>query len=117
MNPDNQFATGRRTVDTGKVPIVFMTRSNVDALLRREEEKALISSTRLHLKPLYAVGVAIKLYLVGYITPQVQKFDGSNGNTREHVVFFSSANNVVLCMREFSKPLTDQTYTWNINLK
>lgn len=46
----------------------------------------------------------------------------TQGNTRDHDVLFlesigSYAKDVDLCMREFSKSLTDQAYTWYVNLK
>lgn len=50
--------------------------------------------------------------LEGYTDPLFQKLDGQKGNTWEHLVFiFDSmrafAHDAELCMREFSKSLTD----------
>lgn len=54
-------------------PTVFMTRSKVDAMLRREKEKRSISTFCMYLKPPYATEVATKPYLVAYVTQQFQK--------------------------------------------
>lgn len=91
-------------------------------MLRREKEKAYVSSTCLDLKPPYAVEVAIDPYSVRYVTPLFQKFDSRRENTREHVVRFlnsigSHAHYVDLCMRELSKFLMDRAYIWYVNLK
>lgn len=53
-----------------------------------------------------AAEVARKPYLVGYVTPQLEKFDDRRRNTREHVVRLSSmggyAHDADLSLREFS---------------
>lgn len=53
-------------------------------MLRKEKVEAFVSSIRLDLKPQYTVEVAAKFCTVGYITPQFQKFDERQANSREH---------------------------------
>lgn len=82
-----------------------MTRSKVEATLRRKKEKASVSYILLVLKPPYAAEIVMKLYLVGTLLRSFKNFDGRRGNTREHVVCFldptgSYANNVDLCKRD-----------------
>lgn len=67
-------------------PTIFMTRSDVEAMLRREKEMASVSSICLDLEPPYSV--VTNPYPVGFVTSQCQKFDRRRGNTREHVVHF-----------------------------
>ncbi|XP_028099923.1 uncharacterized protein LOC114299399 [Camellia sinensis] len=60
-------------------------------------------------------------YPEGYIVPKFTKFDGKQGNAREHVVRFIETlgihgSNHVLRLREFSKSLTDRAYSWYTNL-
>ncbi|XP_028072144.1 uncharacterized protein LOC114274423 [Camellia sinensis] len=60
-------------------------------------------------------------YPEGYIVPKFIKFDGKQGNAREHVVRFIETlgihgSNHVLRLREFSKSLTDRAYSWYVNL-
>ncbi|CAL5387349.1 unnamed protein product [Camellia sinensis] len=60
-------------------------------------------------------------YLKGYIVLKFIKFDGKQGNAREHVVWFIETlgihgSNHVLRLREFSKSLTDRAYSWYVNL-
>ena len=53
--------------------------------------------------------------------PKFIKFDGKQGNARENVVRFIETLGIhgsthVLRLREFSKSLTDQAYSWYVNL-
>lgn len=92
------------------------------ALVRQEKEKVFSVTTCLSLRPPYPISIATKPYPVGYAVPNFQKFDGRRGNTIEHIARFIDAlgpfaHNSELCLREFSKSLTDQAYTWYLNLK
>lgn len=69
-NADNIFAASRQPATSTEEPTVFMTRSEVEVILRREKKKGPISLIFLVLKRPYAVKVAAKPYSVGYVTPQ-----------------------------------------------
>ncbi|XP_028104160.1 uncharacterized protein LOC114303224 [Camellia sinensis] len=61
------------------------------------------------------------LYPTGYVVPKFIKFDGKQGNAREHVVRFIETLGVhgsdhSLRLREFSKSLTERAYSWYVNL-
>lgn len=73
-------------------------------MLLKEKETTSISSICLILKPPHTAK--------GYVTPQFQIFNGRRGNTSEHVVrnlgsIEAHAYYLELCMREFSKSLTN----------
>lgn len=87
-NADNPFAASRLPIKPIEEPIVFITRYEVEAMLKGEKEKASILSICLDLKPTYTVEVAVKLYPFEYITPQFQKCDGRRGNMRS--ILFAS---------------------------
>ncbi|XP_028079593.1 uncharacterized protein LOC114281339 [Camellia sinensis] len=60
-------------------------------------------------------------YLAGYTIPKFVKFDGKQGNAREHVVRFIETLGVhgsdhSLHLREFSKSLTERACSWYMNL-
>lgn len=81
-----------------------------------------MSPVCLDLKHPYAAKLQWKPHPVGYVTPQFSKFNYGRGCTREYVVSFldsirAHAQNVDVCIREFSKPSTDWPYTWYVNLK
>ena len=62
-----------------------------------------------------------KPYPNNYRTPIFVPYDGRKGNTIEHVSKFLDAmgqyaGNEELCLREFSKSLTDRPYTWYTRL-
>lgn len=56
INTKNLSADSRQPVNGTVEPIVFMIRSDVQTMLRREKEKASVSSIYLDLKPPYASG-------------------------------------------------------------
>lgn len=118
MNDDNMSAAGGWPVNAIEEPVVFMTRSNLKPCwwnkTKRHRRPWFIQISNLHILP--------KLQVVGYVTPQFQIFDGRRGNTPEHIIrFFDSTGahtkDQNLCLRKFSKSLTDHTYTWYVNLK
>ncbi|XP_028115141.1 uncharacterized protein LOC114313030 [Camellia sinensis] len=60
-------------------------------------------------------------YPEGYTVPKFIKFNGKQGNAREHVVRFVETlgihgTNLILRLREFSMSLTDRAYSWYVNL-
>lgn len=90
-----------------------MTRTKVEALLRREKEKASLTVT-CNLRPPYLAEIGAKPYFSGYSVSKVWK---PRGNTREHVARFHDfmgpfAYDVDLCLWGYSKSLTGQSYIW-----
>lgn len=73
VNGDKFFANGRRPASMTKEPIDFMANSKVKVMLRREKEKASLSSICLDQKPPFAGEVATNPYQVGYLSPQFHK--------------------------------------------
>lgn len=76
----------------------------------------------LSLRPPCSASIAAKPYPVGHTVPNFQKFDRCQGNTREHIapsidLVSPFAHDAKLCLLEFSKSLTDDVYTWYLNLK
>lgn len=76
----------------------------------------------LDFKPPCPTELAVKPYPMGYIVSKLQLFDGRRGNTWDHIVRFLDlmdpfAHDIELCLREFSKSLTDRAYTMYVNLK
>lgn len=72
-----------------------MIRSDVEAMLRKENEKTSVLD-------LYAAEVASKPYHTGYAMPQFQKFDGRQGNTKEHVFASLTLWNLTKMMRIYA---------------
>lgn len=85
-----------------------MTRSKVNVMLNPN--------------PPRPVKVTTNPYLIRYVAQRFLKFEVKRGNTQEHVVHlfdsigahFCTRN---LCLREFSKSITERAYTWYMNLK
>lgn len=67
--------------------MVFMTRPEVESMLRREKQKASASFIGLDMKPSYATEIVVKLYSMIYLS--TVSFNGIRGNTRE-LLFASS---------------------------
>ena len=72
-------------------------------------------------RPPYAIELLDKPYPKNYKTPIFVCYDGRKGNTIEHVSKFLDAmgqyaGNEELCLREFSKSLTDWASTWYTRL-
>uniref|UniRef100_A0A2N9EV74 Integrase catalytic domain-containing protein n=1 Tax=Fagus sylvatica TaxID=28930 RepID=A0A2N9EV74_FAGSY len=70
----------------------------------------------------YPAGLLNQPYPDKYEVPTFTQYDGRKGNATEHVNKFLNAmgphaGNGNLCLREFSKSLTDRAYTWYITLK
>lgn len=68
-----------------KESTVFLTHAEVEAMFKKEKEKASVTSAYL---PPYSAEVAAKPYPTGYRVPKFYKFDGRKGKTREHVIRF-----------------------------
>ena len=73
-------------------------------------------------RPPYPAKLLSKPYLEKYETLTFSLYDGKKGNAIEHVKKFLDsmgpfARNGDLCMREFSKSLTDRAYTWYSTLQ
>lgn len=56
-------------------------------------------------------------FKLGYKMGVYKKYDGQKGNTKEHVVCFLNligpfTHDIDLCLKEFSKFLTNKAYTW-----
>ena len=71
--------------------------------------------------PPYPIELLNKPYPKNYKTPIFVRYDGRKGNVIEHVNKFldtmgQHAGNEELCLREFSKSLTDRSYTWYTRL-
>lgn len=95
---------------------MFMTRTEVKAMLRRAKEKASMTTACLDLKPSYTTEIAATTYPSGYPIPKFQRSYSRQSNTREYVVCFidsmgSFAHDADLCFREFSKSSTNRAYT------
>ena len=73
-------------------------------------------------KPPYPIKLLSKPYPEKYETPTFALYDGRKGNAMEHVSKFMDsmgpfAGDRELCIREFSKSLTDRAYTWYSTLQ
>ena len=71
--------------------------------------------------PPYPIELLNKPYPKNYKTPIFVSYDGRKGNTIKHVGKFLDtmgqyAGNEELCLREFSKSLTDRASTWYTKL-
>lgn len=60
INVDNLSAVGRRPINTSEELMVFMTKFEIESVLKKEKEKASVSSICLDLKHQYALDVAKK---------------------------------------------------------
>ena len=72
-------------------------------------------------RPPYLFEIASLHYPFGYVPRKFIRYNGKQGNAREHVVRFVETLDVYgadkrLRLCEFSKSLTDHAYTWYTNL-
>ena len=72
-------------------------------------------------KPPYPEEIAGKPYPANYTPPIISKYDGITGNAREHIKQYVDAltthsHNNELRLREFSKSLKGQAFTWYTSL-
>lgn len=65
-NADNLSTTGRQQVNIAEESVVFMTKSEVEAMLTKEKEKEWKCVICQDLKLSYPIEVATKQYPVGY---------------------------------------------------
>lgn len=82
-NTDNPSAV-RRPASLAEEPATLLTRSEVEALGRQERT----SAASLAWKPQYRVEVVVEPYPSDYKVSKFQKYDGREGNSREHCVRF-----------------------------
>lgn len=98
-----------------------MTKSTVEAMLKGEKEKTPVSVIFLDLKHPYPDEVTSKPYPNGYVTPRFKKFLRRRATwwtCRSLPWFYGSACQWSrLCLRKFSRSLTDRTYTLFVTLK
>lgn len=116
------LSVARRLVAQSEEPTLCFTKNEIEAMFKKEQKRATTASTNLNLKPPYSYKVAAKQYPLEYKVPKFQNFDRHKGNTIEHMArFFDSmrphSRDLELCLREFSKSLTDRAYTKYLSLK
>ena len=94
----------------------FVTLSNFTALLERERLSQPKEPRHFVHRPPYPTELLSKPYSEKYETPTFFFYDGRKGNAIEHVNKFLDSmrpfvGNGDLCLREFSKSLTNRAYT------
>lgn len=99
--------------------VVFMMRSEIETMLRKEKEK--VSSVCLDLKSSYSVDVVAKSYLVGMSLHNFRSLMIGKEIRRSTLFasFFhrSSCQQYISMPKRFSKSLMDRAYIWYVNLK
>ena len=100
----------------------FVTLSNLTSLLKREKGRQRKEPMQYICKPPYLAELLSKPYPEKYETPTFTLYNGKKGNAMEHVSKFMDsmgpfAGDRELCIREFSKSLTDYAYTWYSTLQ
>lgn len=68
--------------------MIFVTRAEVEALLRHEKERVSLTATCLNVKPPYLPVTVAKPHTSRYRVPNFHMFDCHKGNTRERVPRF-----------------------------
>lgn len=107
---------------SSSLPQQFITLVDVQAMFDLERSKRTLPSLPdPNIKHLHPADVLNCPHPEGYTVPKFTKFHGKQGNARENVVRFIETLGIhglnhVLWLREFSKSLTDQTYSWYVNL-
>lgn len=120
-NTDNSLAAKRPTAQPEE-PSQYLTKAEVEAMFKKERDRAATAPKALDLKPPYLEKVVEKDFPAKYKVPKFQKFHGRKGYTKEHVSRFLDslgkyAKDLELYLKEFFKSLTDRAYTWYLNLK
>ena len=100
----------------------FVTLFDLTSLLEREKGKQRKEPMRYVRKPPYPAELLSKPYPEKYETPTFALYDGRKGNAMEHISKFMDsmgpfAGDGELCLREFSKSLTNRAYTWYSTLQ
>lgn len=98
-NADNLFAIGTWLASTTEESVAFMTRFQVEVVLKKRKEKASGSMIELDLKPPYPSIIEMKPYQLGYVAPRFKKFYGIRGNTCEHIIRFLDSVELILLIR------------------
>ena len=100
----------------------FVTLFDLTSLLEREKGRQRKEPMRYIRKPPYPAVLLSKPYPEKYETPTFALYDWRKGNAMEHISKFMDsigpfAADGELCLREFSKSLTDRAYTWYSTLQ
>ena len=103
-------------------PPQFVALSNLTALLERERICQPRETRHFVCRPSYPTELLSEPYPEKYDTPTFTLYDRRKGNALEHVNKFLNsigpfAGNRDLCLREFSKSLTNHAYTWYSTLQ
>ena len=123
MQQERDSAIGNPQSDEQNTPAhQFFTISDLASLLEKEKGKQQKGPIRYICKPPYPVELLGKPYLEKYETPTFALYDGRKGNAMEHVSKFmdfmgSFVRDRDICLREFSKSLTNRAYTWYSTLQ
>lgn len=117
---NNKDPTTTNHSSNAQESVTFLTRFEVEAIVRKETGSSSPVSTEL--MPLYATEVTTIAYPTGYKTPKFQKFVGCKGDSKEHVWCLldsmgAFSYNSTLCLRDSYKSLTSRAYTWYANLR
>lgn len=110
-NGDNSLAAKRSTSQPEEGSHYF-TKIEIEAILKKERDRATTHPKAMDLKPPYIEKVLEKDFPADYKIPKFQNFNCRKGNTKEHASRFLDslekyAKDLELCLREFSKSLTD----------
>lgn len=124
LDPKNAITllATRRSIVLPENTALYFTKTELEAMIKKESDRAMTVSTTLDLKPLHSYKIISKQYILEYKLPKFKKFDERKGNTREHAARFLDSmaphvSDAELCIREFSKSLTDRAYVGYLSLK
>ncbi|CAL2265591.1 unnamed protein product [Prunus armeniaca] len=117
-HPQGESAAARKGSEQ-KEPS-FVTHEDVIAMLEKKQSRSQ-EDWKYVPQPPYSSSLLQQPYPNGYKAPSFVLFDGRNGSPKEHVNRFIDAlgphaSDHNLCLREFSKSLTDRAYTWYTTL-
>ena len=98
---------------------LFVTKDDLDVYLKEIQQKS--SARVLDLKLPYNQRIAAKPYPKDYVSPKFMLFNGKKESAKEHLLKFIETLEVYgldddLKLKEFSKSLTENAYTWYVNL-
>ncbi|PON77028.1 hypothetical protein PanWU01x14_030370 [Parasponia andersonii] len=94
----------------------FITKKKLQEMVKREAKKAHKSCSSYKIPTPYPAWITSKLYPKNYTRPSFKKFNDKSDNAREDVLNFlddlrAYTCDYKLCLREFSKHLTDKAYS------
>lgn len=104
----------KRPADHSKEPSLYVKKVEIGVMFKEEHDRATTAPKTLNQKPPYLNKVAEKKLLAKYA--KISKVRWSQRNTEEHVSRFLDSmgkytKDPELCLREFTKSLTDRAYT------